>query len=68
MKSSTKLYKYTLDYSSLGLTKQAHTLTTIVIIVTFSQAIIDIEKIQYRSSLLHRAYSNLYHMGENLLC
>ena len=42
-----------LNYCSLGLIAQVYTLTVIVIIVIFNQAIIDIEKFQYRPSLPH---------------
>ena len=43
-----------LNYCLLGLIAQVYTLTIIVIIVINSQAIIDIEKLQYRPSLTWR--------------
>ena len=52
MKSSIKLFKYILDLLFIGAVAQAHTLTIIVIIVIFSQAIINIKKFQYRPSLV----------------
>ena len=59
MKSSTKLCKL----HSLGLIAQVYTLTIIVIIMIFSQAIIDTEKFQYRPSLLCILYDL-----ETLIC
>ena len=52
MKSSIKLFKYILDLLFIGAVAQAHTLTIIVIIVIFTQAIINIKKFQYRPSLV----------------
>ena len=62
MKSSTKLYKHILE--QFFIMEQAYTLTIIMIIVIFSQAIIDIEKFQYRPCL--HSSTNNYELGRAL--
>ena len=52
MKSSINLYKYILELLLIRAIAQAYTPTIIMIIVIFSQAIIDREKFQYHASLL----------------